>query len=329
MIGSKVIISGGYGHDGNALAHTELLDLKTGQCIQLPDLPEPKDGVTGGLLGDIPLVIGGYQDDEVLQIGKDAIIPFASHLNAMRWYAATTQKNQSLWVTGGQEDGQNKLKSTELIQRDGTIIAGPDLPVAAEFHAIVDQHDDTYMLIGGDTDDGEESKATYVYNGQSGKWTKGPYLLEGRYGHSAGILYDVITHDQYTVVVGGYNGRDDLSSVEVLKSGSTEWAQGKHIKHSFAFCHSVEFDQFSLLLGTPLPIPLWGHQMTNWHNNLVVLGGETTGRSMSSSCYLLECHNGEFTWQVLEAKMMKAREDFAAIKISELVAKTWDIIEQQ
>merc|ERR1712218_636624 len=192
--------------------------------------------------------------------------------------------------------------------------------VGAFWHAIVDQHDDTYMLIGGKTDDGAFSKATYVYNGQSRKWTKGPDLLQGRRGHSAGILHDAITHDQYTVVVGGhYCG--PLSSVEVLKSGSTEWAQGKHIKHSFAFCHSVEFDQFSLLLGTPLPIPLEHHQTINWHNNLVVLGGSDD--SWSRSCYLLECHNGELTWQELKAKMMKARDRFAAIKISEHVAKTW------
>ena len=251
MIGSKVIISGGFdnGLDGyreDPLAHTELLDLKTGQCIQLPDLPQPKSGVTGGLLGDIPLVIGGDDDGhEVLQIGKDAIIPFASHLNgkSRRLFAATTQKNQSLWVTGGEDDSSNALKSTELIQRDGTIIAGPDLPVAAAFHAIVDQHDDTYMLIGGWTDDGRNSKATYVYNGQSGKWTKGPDLLQGRIRHSAGILHDAITHDQYTVVVGGLYGGIPLSSVEVLKSGSTEWAQGKHIKHSFA---SVSYTHLTL-----------------------------------------------------------------------------------
>ena len=62
--------------------------------------------------------------------------------------------------------------------------------------------------------------------------------------------------------------------------------------------------------------------MVNWHNNLVVLGGQTTG-GHSSSCFLLECHNGELTWQKLEAKMMKARRSFAAIKISEELAKTW------
>ena len=192
---------------------------------------------------------------------------------------------------------------------------------------MINWHNNLVVLGGQTTDDDYYSKATYVYNGQSGKWTKGPDLLLGRRSHSAGILHDAITHDQYTVVVGGYHQPDILSSVEVLKSGSTEWAQGKHIKHSFAFCHSVEFDQFSLLLGTPFPIPLRWHQMINWHNNLVVLGGWTTYFSRSRSCYLLECHNGELTWQELNAKMMKARSHFAAIKISEHVAKTWDIIE--
>ena len=108
-------------------------------------MPKAKYGINGGLLGDIPLIIGGYGDDEVLEIGKDAIIPFASQLSSKRFFAATTQRNQALWVTGGYSS--EKLKSTELIQRDGTIIAGPDLPVAAYCHAIVDQHEDTYMLI--------------------------------------------------------------------------------------------------------------------------------------------------------------------------------------
>ena len=79
------------------------------------------------------------------------------------------------------------------------------------------------------------SKATYAYNARSGEWTKGPDLLQGRQSHSAGILHDAITHDQYTVVVGGYGARGYLSSVEILKSGTSKWAQGKNIKHSFDF----------------------------------------------------------------------------------------------
>ena len=234
-IGSKVLIAGGYGAGG----HTEVLDLKTGQTIQLPNLPTAKSGVTGGLLGDtLPLVIGGWKDDEVLQMDKE-ITPFSSHLKEKRLLAATTPFNEALWVTGGRDASRNILKSTELIQRDGTIVAAPDLPVASVGHAIVEVlPDEAYMCIAGWTEDGYNSKATYVFNRSNGKWTRGPDLLQGRRLHTAGILLDNVTNDPYTVVVGGDGAR---SSVEVLKPGSTEWTQGKH--PLIFICHSVEFDQ--------------------------------------------------------------------------------------
>ena len=217
-IGSKVLVSGG--SDGEYLAHTELLDLKTGQTIQLPDLPTAKEGVTGGMLGDMPLVIGGRGSDEVLQIDK-VIIPFPSHLKENRGFAATTPFKQALWVTGGVK----KIKSTELIQRDGSIVAGPELPVGAQQHAIVEVlPDEQYILIGGDI----HSKATYIFQSNNQRWTRGPDLIEGRWGHTAGIIHDSVTHDPYIVVVGGFNG-GYLRSMEKMKLGSEKWDQGKQL----------------------------------------------------------------------------------------------------
>ena len=234
-IGTKVIISGGYG----AATHTELLDLKTGHNAQLPDLPTAKEGVTGGMLGDMPLVIGGNENgDEVLQIDK-VITPFPSHLKEKRESAATTPFKQALWVTGGYK----KIKSTELIQRDGNIIAGPELPVGADCHAIVEVlPDEQYILIGGWTEDCQYSKATYFFHVNNERWTRGPDLIEGRRWHTAGIIQDSVTHDPYIVVVGGYNG-EYLRSVEKMKVGSEKWDQGK--QPLISICHSVEFDQFS------------------------------------------------------------------------------------
>ena len=229
-LGSKVLLSAGC--NLGCLSHQEILDLKTDKCLRLPSLPRPKCGITGGLLGEIPVVIGGDEDDEVLKIGT-AIIPFQSQLSKKRFLAATTPKNQSLWVTGGKDASfkDSKLKSTDIIQRDGTIVVGPELPLALSQHAIVEiQPDETYMLIGGNTDDAFASKVTFVYHARIGKWTKGPDLLQGRYAHSAGILHDIATHHPYTVVVGGIqNHGSELLSVEFLRSGSLCWTQGKHI----------------------------------------------------------------------------------------------------
>ena len=73
--------------------------------------------------------------------------------------------------------------------------------------------------------------------------------------------------------------------------------------------------------------------MVSFHNNLVILGGRTTGTSgfplynptepLTSTCYLLQCNDGVFTWQKMKCKMLKERSHFVAIKISESYAKQW------
>ena len=147
-------------------------------------------------------------------------------------------KGQSLWVTGGYNDSDGHLKSTEIIQRDGTIVAGPDLPVALQCHTITAiREDEKYMLIGGYS--GQYHKSTYYHyktsNDSNDPWLEGPDLKEARAGHTAGLIFDKVNHTQYTVVVGGYNG-SYLRSVEILKEGSNEWTQGKS---SNSFCHCV------------------------------------------------------------------------------------------
>ena len=133
----KILIAGGCDRT------TEILEIKTGKTIKLPDLPkEDCYGLTGGMLSDIPLVCGGLDDQQCHQIEKDTITTFTSHLKSKRWHAATTPKLQSLWVTGGFNSSDGWLKSTEVIQRDGTIVAGPDLPLALNGHTITETKED-------------------------------------------------------------------------------------------------------------------------------------------------------------------------------------------
>ena len=135
----------------------------------------------------------------------------------------------------------------QVIQRDGTIVAGPDLPVALDGHTITAiNEDDEYMLIGGGLS-GQVQKSTYYHCNTSnslswldynyygnGPWLEGPDLKEARAYHTAGLIFDKGNHTQYTVVVGGWNG-SPMSSVEILKEGSNEWTQGKS-SNSFCFC---------------------------------------------------------------------------------------------
>ena len=83
-----------------------------------------------------------------------------------------------------------------------------------------------------------------------------------------------------------------------------------HFVIVFAF-----FNQQILLLGPPLPEPLAFHQMVSWDTNLVVLGGQSSGTTDSSSLYQLECKGGVFTWQTMKTKMAKARSSFVAFQV--------------
>ena len=88
-----------------------------------------------------------------------------------------------------------------------------------------------------------------------------------------------------------------------------------HFVIVFAF-----FNQQILLLGPPLPEPLGFHQMISWDTNLVVLGGQSSRTSGSSSLYQLECKNSVFTWQTLDTKMTEARSGFLALRVPDSFA---------
>ena len=81
-----------------------------------------------------------------------------------------------------------------------------------------------FILIGGYSDYGLSSSATYFYEEKKG-WRPGPNLKNARSGHTAGVLTDRVSTKQYIVAVGGWGAR---SSVEYLAyPGSNEWMQGK------------------------------------------------------------------------------------------------------
>ena len=75
------------------------------------------------------------------------------------------------------------------------------------------------------------------------------------------------------------------------------------------------FNQQFLLLGPPLPEQLEGHQMVSLGLNLVVMGGELSQLTCSSSLYQLECNDGVFAWRTMEANMRKPKSSSVAFKV--------------
>ena len=133
--------------------------------------------------------------------------------------------DNTLWVTGGEDQWNRYLKSTEIVTKDGKTSRGPDLPLAVMGHAIVAlDSGGAFILIGGHR---STNSKTYLYEKKKGWsiWGPGPTLKFGRWFPTAGLLTDRITTKQYIVAVGGMFA---LESVEYLEyPGSNVWKEGK------------------------------------------------------------------------------------------------------
>ena len=111
---------------------------------------------------------------------------------------------------------------------------GPDLPVKVCSHTMISINNEVSMLIGGDVEDSMGSQhvsyKTWFYNHTNDEWTLGPELIIGRCDHTAGIITDKISHEEYVVIVGGGDSFGEvINSVELLKlnAGELNWKHGK------------------------------------------------------------------------------------------------------
>ena len=216
------MISSGGGNNG-PLDNTEIIDLRSGKTFHMAPLAKRTSGATGGLLDGLPVIVGG-DDRQIHSIAKDQS-KFLGQLTVKREDAASVVlSNNKLWVTGGLDQSDNELKTTEFVTKEGKTSKGPDLPLALSRHAIVALNRGVFILIGGYSDDVFYSSATYFYEEKKG-WRPGPNLKNGRNSHTAGVLTDRVSTKQYIVAVGGSGA---WTSVEYLEyPGSNEWMKGK------------------------------------------------------------------------------------------------------
>ena len=157
-----------------------------------------------------------------MSIAKDQS-KFLGQLSVERRGAASVVlSNNTLWVTGGQDQSGNDLKTTEFVTKDGQTSQGPELPLALFGHSIVALNSGAFILIGGR---GGDSSATHFYEEKKG-WRPGPNLKKGRgWGHTAGVLTDRVSTKTYIVAVGGWGAGSSLEYLEY--PGSNDWMKGK------------------------------------------------------------------------------------------------------
>ena len=74
---------------------------------------------------------------------------FLSNMATKRAESASVAINTSLFVTGGHYGPSGPMSSTEYIHKNGSVLAGPDLPSSRAGHCMVNLPSGNIMIIGG------------------------------------------------------------------------------------------------------------------------------------------------------------------------------------
>ena len=179
------------------------------------------------------------------------------------------------------------------------------------------------MLIGGANllSVQQCSNKTWFFNHQNKKWNLGPVLGTGRCRHTAGIIKDRKTNEEFVAVVGGSPTimselAQDFKSVELLDLQSKEyaWKYGIEFKHYISEIQMWFLNSF-LFTGPNLIHGISGHAMVKINDDLIVIGGSHGHEDASSALYRLTCSNGEFQWFMLPQKLKIPRYRMVATVI--------------
>ena len=219
---------------------SEIVDLtikKDNMCKNWPKLPKDIHGATGGLVGNTVIICGGsyfYSYPYSISINEcysltSQKVKLVTHMSVLRTSAASIVLNETiLWVTGGWS-GTESYSSTEYVSLSETM-PGPDLPLSLFRHAMVSINSSVSMVIGGHN--GGPTTTTFFYDHIDGEWINGPKLIQERGLHTAGIVTDEVTNENYVAVTGGEDtNSNELDTTEILQD--EKWVQGK-INHTIS-----------------------------------------------------------------------------------------------
>ena len=213
---------------------TEIVDVVSGvTCSDLADFPvEFLAGTTGANLDGTPIVCGGALPsseylDKCYRFTNGVWEDFTS-LKEGKKSATAVVYNRKLHVFGGR-GGYSKFKTSEIINVDGGVSYGPELPRIVSEHAMTSINDTVSIISGGSLGNYQAvdyfTNQTWYYNHETESFTPGPNLLEGRELHGSATNVDKVTKAKVAVVAGGYNGASTrLDSTELLING--QWQTG-------------------------------------------------------------------------------------------------------
>ena len=246
-------------HDFGGEQSSEVIDLRNPDnvCASFADAG-PRQFPYGALLQkSLPVVCGGYSNQDCVVIGRDTSTPLVDLTFPRPESASVLIDDSTLWITGA-EWGEG-LGNSEFvtIESDGSAqsILGPDLPMQVFGHCMAKIDDNTYFLSGGyrlDTDS-IATKATFFYDMTSETWTRGPNMIESRAHHSCEVFMNPATNHLNIVLMGGYDydTQTTLEQTELLDldGGAHGWTYGPRVPQAVRNPASVSLGKSVVLIG--------------------------------------------------------------------------------
>ena len=126
VVDPLILVANGEGSPGTV----QVLDMGKNTICRLAHYPEKVRASAGGLLRNYITICGGYNPDtgsrtascyQHNQSNNSWSLP--SSLHTARGYHASVELDGGLWVTGGY-DRRNDLSSTDMMDRNGSVVRG-------------------------------------------------------------------------------------------------------------------------------------------------------------------------------------------------------------
>lgn len=202
-----ILITGG----GGAYTSAEVYRLSTGQSCVLPSLPDMRHGHT---ITSLTLCGGSSPLTSCISFSSGVWVPSHS-LAEKRRFHTTWEREEGVMLMGGEDSPT----TTELLT-EGSEEGVPAFSLQYSTESacsIPDPTTGTLVMTGG-----YYTRTTVSRYGAEGYQGDLPPLKEGRYHHGCGA-YLGQDGGQVLLVAGGSDGRDYLSSTELLARDATSW----------------------------------------------------------------------------------------------------------
>ena len=243
----KVLVAGGIGATGEAVATAELFDPASGTFASTGSLATARSVHTATLLADGRVLIagGGTANSEIYDPASASFTPTASMSTTRSFQTATLLSDGKVLVTGGSDTNGNPIVIAELYDPDaGTFTTVGDM-VAARFGHTATLLNNGNVLLSGGTGKGSVSLATAeLFDPASATFTATGTMASARYAHTATLL-----SNGSVVVTGGFDGSSIvLATAEVFAPASGIFTAAGKMETPRAFHNAVALSDGSVLV---------------------------------------------------------------------------------